>query len=201
MIFGKDPMYLMMLIPLFIASITLHEWGHAFAADRLGDRTPRDAGRLTLNPIAHLDLVGSLMLLFAGFGWAKPVPVSLHHMKNPRLGNFLVSIAGPAMNFVLAVLALVALKYAPGVNAGASLWLQTAFGLNLILMIFNMLPIPPLDGGHILESILPRRFLPTYRHLMPYGVAVLLVMVFFPGANAPLRWLYGSVQGIMYSLI
>lgn len=201
MIFGADPMYLAMLIPIFIVSITLHELGHAYVADWLGDSTPRDAGRLNFNPLVHLDLFGSLMLLFAGFGWAKPVPVSLHNMKNPRLANFLVSIAGPAMNLVLAIAALVAWKYAPGLSEGAALWLRTAFGLNLILMVFNLLPIPPLDGGHILESVMPRRFLPAYRHLMPYGVVVLLVMVFLPGADAPLRWLFGSVQGFMFQLI
>jgi Zn-dependent protease len=201
MIFGSDPMYLLMLIPIFIASITLHEFGHAIVADLLGDSTPRDAGRVTLNPVVHLDFFGSLMILLAGFGWAKPVPVQPSNFKNPRMGNLLVSAAGPAMNFVLAIAALLALKYAPGLTQGGADWLKTAFGLNVLLMVFNLLPIPPLDGGHVLESLMPRRWLPAFRHLMPYGVVVLLVMVFLPGARGPLDWVIGSVQGFMYTMI
>lgn len=198
---GMDPMKLAMLIPIFVASITLHEFGHAIVADKLGDPTPRDAGRVTLNPIVHLDLFGSLMLLFAGFGWAKPVPVSPHHFKRPRLGNVLVSVAGPFMNFLLALAALAVLKYVPGINEGGAMWLMTAFSLNVLLMVFNLLPIPPLDGGHVLEALMPRRWLPAFRNLMPYGVVVLLVMVFLPGARGPLNWVYDTVQGVMVHLI
>ena len=197
----NDPVYLVVLISLFIVSISLHEFGHAFVADRLGDSTARLAGRVTLNPAKHLDVFGTLMLFFAGFGWAKPVPVSPHNFKQPRFGNLLVSLAGPFMNFLLALVALAALKYGPEMGQGAALWLRTMFSLNLILMVFNLLPIPPLDGGHILESMLPRRWVPTYHHLMPYGVVVLLVMIFLPGADGPLRWLYGTVQGFMLTLI
>lgn len=196
-----DPIYLVTLITIFIVSITLHEFGHAKVAELLGDSTARDAGRVTLNPVAHLDLFGSLMLLFAGFGWAKPVPVDTSRFKNPRWGNVLVSAAGPAMNLVLAVAALWALKYAPGLNAGAADWLQVAFGLNMILFVFNLLPIPPLDGGHILEAMMPRRWLPAFQHMMPYGVVLLLVMVFMPGPWSPLRWIMGSVQGFMYQIL
>lgn len=201
MIFGSDPMILLMLIPIFIASITLHEFGHAIVADLMGDPTPRDAGRVTLNPVVHLDFLGSLMLLFAGFGWAKPVPVQPAHFKNPRLGNVLVSVAGPAMNFLLAIAALAALKYAPGINEGGAKWLMTAFSLNVILMVFNLLPIPPLDGGHVLEALMPRRWLPAFRNLMPYGVVVLLVMIFLPGARGPIDWVYQTVHGLMVRLI
>ena len=196
-----DPVYLISLITIFIASITLHEYGHAKVADMLGDSTARDAGRVTLNPAVHLDLFGSLILLFAGFGWAKPVPVSPHRFKNPRLGNVLVSLAGPAMNLLLAFAALWVLKYVPGLNPGAASWLQVAFGLNVILFVFNLLPIPPLDGGHVLEAMLPRAWLPAFEKLMPYGVVLLLVMVFLPGPWSPIRWIMGSVQGVMYHLL
>ena len=197
----SDPIYLINLFIIFVVSIALHEFAHAKVADMLGDPTPRQAGRVTLNPGSHLDVFGTLMLLFAGFGWAKPVPVTPHNFKNPRFGNVLVSIAGPMMNLVLALLALAAFKYAPGLNEGASSWLATAFRLNLVLLVFNLLPIPPLDGGHVLEALLPRKWLPAYQHLMPYGVVLLLVMVFLPGPWSPLGWLFNSVQGFVVTLI
>jgi Zn-dependent protease len=197
----SDPVYLISLLTIFVCSIALHEFGHAKVADMLGDPTPRQAGRVTLNPVSHLDLFGTLMLFFAGFGWAKPVPVSPHNFKQPRFGNVLVSVAGPMMNLLLALAALWALKYAPGLNQGAANWLQIAFSLNTILFFFNLLPIPPLDGGHILEALMPRRWLPTFQHMMPYGVVLLLVMVFLPGPWSPLGWMMRTVQGAMYSLL
>lgn len=196
-----DVMYLAMLIPIFIASITLHEWGHAIVADLLGDPTPRNAGRVTLNPAVHLDFFGTLLLVFAGFGWAKPVPVTPSNFKQPRLGNFLVSAAGPTMNLFLAVVAVALLKYVPNLPPGSLAWLEIMFALNVMLAVLNLLPIPPLDGGHILESMLPRRWLPTYQYLMPFGVVVLLVIVFFPGASWPLAWLVSTAKAIMFAVI
>lgn len=196
-----DPAFAAILFLLFVVSISLHEFGHAFVADRLGDPTPRQAGRVTLNPLMHLELMGTLMIILSPIGWAKPVPVSTHNFKNPRFGSLLVSLAGPFMNFVLAIVAVAVLKYGPDLEPGQAIWLQTLFMLNLVLMVFNLLPIPPLDGGHVLESVLPRRWLPAYRHLMPYGVVLILVMVFLPGANGPLHWLLNSVEGLMFTLI
>jgi Zn-dependent protease len=197
----NDPVALLTLIAIFVASISLHEFGHAVVADLLGDPTPRRAGRVTLNPGAHLDVFGTLMLLFAGFGWAKPVPVSPHNFKHPRLYNLLVSAAGPLMNLLLAIAALVALKHSPDLTMGSVNWLRTALGLNLILFVFNLLPIPPLDGGHILEALMPRRWLPAFQHLQPYGVILLLVMVFMPGPWSPVRWLTGAALGVMHTFI
>jgi Zn-dependent protease len=185
----SDPMFLAILIPLFVVSIVLHEFGHAFVADFLGDPTPRNAGRVTLNPVPHLDFFGTVFLLFAGFGWAKPVPVNPGNLRWPRLGNFLVSAAGPFTNFVLAVAALLGLKYLSPMSSGAEMWFSIAFMLNVALMVLNLLPIPPLDGGHLLEAVIPRRWLPHYEHLMPYGVVLLLVLVFMPGPFKPLHWL------------
>lgn len=196
-----DPVKLLVLIALFIVSISLHELGHALTATALGDPTARDAGRVTLNPMAHLDPFGTLFILFAGFGWAKPVPVNPGLMRWPRLGNFLVSAAGPGTNFLLALGALLAIKYWETMPPGSALWFQTAFGLNLMLMVFNLLPIPPLDGGHLLEAVLPRRWLPTYEHLLPYGVVVLLVLVLVPSQYNPLGWLYRSAAEMMFRLV
>jgi Zn-dependent protease len=198
----NDPVALFTLVAIFVASISLHEFGHAVTADLLGDPTPREAGRVTLNPVSHLDVLGTLMLLSPlGFGWAKPVPVSPHNFKHPRLYNLLVSAAGPLMNLLLAFAALIAIKYVPDLTMGTMNWLRTALGLNLILFVFNLLPIPPLDGGHIIEAVMPRRWLPTFQQLKPWGVMVLLVMVMVPGVWSPVPWLKGLTLNVMEHLI
>ncbi|MEB3195778.1 MAG: site-2 protease family protein [Candidatus Sericytochromatia bacterium] len=195
----NDPVFLAVLIPLFIVSITLHEFGHALTATWLGDSTARDAGRVTVNPFVHLDFFGTLFILLAGFGWAKPVPFDPNQLRWPRLGSFLVSAAGPFANFLLAWAALLALTHLSGMPAGASTWFEVLFSLNLMLMVFNLLPIPPLDGGNLLESLLPRRWLPAFQRLLPYGVVALLVLVLLPGANNPLRWLYAlAARGMQW---
>jgi Zn-dependent protease len=198
---ASDPIVLVTLITLFIVSITLHEFGHAAAATALGDPTARDAGRLTVNPLAHLDLFGTLFILLAGFGWAKPVPFEPGRLAWPRLGTFLVSAAGPAANFVLALGALAALQHLPGMDAGPRMWFQVLFELNLMLLVFNLLPIPPLDGGNLLETLLPRRWLPAFRHLVPYGIVVLLLLVLVPQFRGGLDWLLNVARHAMYALV
>jgi Zn-dependent protease len=198
---ASDPIVLVTLITLFIVSITLHEFGHAAAATALGDPTARDAGRLTVNPLAHLDFFGTLFILLAGFGWAKPVPFEPGRLAWPRLGTFLVSAAGPAANFVLALGALVALQHLPAMEAGARMWFQVLFELNLMLLVFNLLPIPPLDGGNLLETLLPRRWLPAFRHLVPYGIVVLLLLVLVPQFRGGLDWLLNVARHAMYALV
>ncbi len=182
-----DFVHLAILLPLFVASITLHEFGHAITADLLGDDTPRREGRISLNPIVHLDLFGTLFLVLAGFGWAKPVNVNIENLRWPRLGNFLVSAAGPFMNFILAIAAVLAFNHIPGLNQGAQLWLYLAISLNVMLMLFNLLPIPPLDGSHLVEAMLPRKWVPQYQNLIPYGMVFLLVLVLVPGAFTPIH--------------
>ncbi len=196
-----DPVRLIVLIALFIVSISLHELGHAVTATALGDPTARDAGRVTLNPLAHLDFFGTVFILVAGFGWAKPVPVTPSLMRWPRLGNFLVSAAGPLTNFVLALVALLVMRHWPTMPPGSVMWFEIAFMLNVTLMVLNLLPIPPLDGGHLLEAILPRRWLPAYDQLLPYGVVVLLVLVLLPRPYNPLPYLYGFAAEWMIRLV
>ncbi|HEY9723082.1 MAG TPA: site-2 protease family protein [Oscillatoriaceae cyanobacterium] len=191
---------LFVLMPLFIVSITLHEWGHAAMANALGDDTPRRAGRLTLNPIAHLDLYGTLVLFFFGFGWAKPVPVSLHHTKNPRLANVLVSFAGPAMNLLQMAVGVVALRSLT-LSYGAQSWFLDFAILNAILFVFNLLPIPPLDGSHLLEVLLPARWWPAYRQMQPFGMAALVVIMFLPAHLSPINWLLDAVGHAVVALV
>ncbi len=135
---------------LVVISLSVHEFAHALVADRLGDPTPRAQGRLTLNPLAHLDPLGTLALLFAGFGWGKPVQIDTYNLSSPRRDETIISLAGPISNFILAVL-FTFLVYTIG---GQQFFLKAIF-LNLALGVFNLLPLWPLDGSKILVNILP----------------------------------------------
>ena len=158
---------LILTLPAVLIAITFHEYAHAFAADKLGDDTPRRQGRLTLNPIAHLDPIGSLMLVFVGFGWGKPVEINPRNFNrniSMSAGEAIVSIAGPAMNIVLSILFTIIycaiIKFAPAfvlTQAGAivAILLQEIVIINVGLGIFNLIPLPPLDGSKILRHFLP----------------------------------------------
>ena len=178
---------------LFVA-IILHEISHGVVALRFGDDTAKNAGRLTLNPIPHIDPFGSIILPgllviagFGAFGWAKPVPVNAARLRNPRRDLLLVSLAGPATNFLLMALAAIgarsAFASAPPVTRIAELPLLTQMLLffalaNLLLGVFNLLPVPPLDGSSIVERLLPDDWLPAWHQIRPYGLLVLIVLVF-----------------------
>jgi len=169
----EDPLAFFLIAAALVFALVLHELGHAAAALYFGDDTAKKMGRLTLNPLAHLDPLGTLLLLFIGFGWAKPVPINPLKFRNYRLGLFVVSIAGIAVNLTLSVLSALALKaliaYAPEQVLAAFRGQNTLLGslalalyyfssLNLVLAVFNLLPIPPLDGSKILQSLLPLRY-------------------------------------------
>ena len=176
--------------------ITVHELCHGFAAYRLGDPTARSRGRLSLNPLHHLDPMGFLLLVTAGFGWAKPVPVDPRYFKYPKRGMALTALAGPVSNFVMAVLAGAALSalYHAGLGmTEAGFWVLCALAvvlwLNVGLGVFNLFPIPPLDGSKVLFSFLPDRiysFILRYeRHVM----ILLFALVFFNVLDGPLSFL------------
>lgn len=177
---------------LFFA-IILHEISHGVVALWFGDDTAKRAGRLTLNPIPHIDPFGSILLPalltisgFGAFGWAKPVPVNPENLRNPRAEMLLVGLAGPFSNFVLMVLSAVAARAAYGAYTGTAgriadlpLTIQVLlfFALaNLLLGLFNLLPIPPLDGSSLIERMLPARWLPGWYRFRPYGIVVLLLV-------------------------
>ncbi len=180
------PTLISRVITLVIA-FAVHEFAHAWTADQLGDDTPRLHGRLTLNPLAHLDVIGSLMLIIAGFGWAKPVPVNPYALqRRTPAGMMLVAAAGPFSNLVLAVLASIPLQMglvepfgAPGslLPSISSLFTEFIF-INLILMLFNLVPIFPLDGEKVLEYFLPPSGQDTLYRLRPYGPMILLALLF-----------------------
>jgi Zn-dependent protease len=178
------------LIPLVVA-IVLHEISHGWVANAFGDPTARDLGRLSPNPIRHVDPVGTvalpLVLAIAGapvFGWAKPVPVVAGRMRNPRLHMMLVAIAGPATNLLLGLVAAFALAaavsaVAPGSGGGAFLLaaLEKFLLINIFLAVFNMLPLPPFDGGHVVEGLLPRPLAARYAKLGKYGFLLLILLL------------------------
>lgn len=150
----QHPIEFIAFLIALIAAVTVHEFMHAFVADRLGDPTPRMAGRLTPNPLAHLDPLGSIMLLIAGFGWGKPVPINSQNFTNPVTDELLVALAGPASNLVQAVIAgYLARTFAVSAPVLASVCVLVV-QLNVFLMLFNLIPIPPLDGSKALRLIL-----------------------------------------------
>jgi len=170
-------------LSVLIPAIILHEVSHGVVALAFGDDTAKRAGRLTLNPIPHIDPVGSiglpLLLAVAGapvFGWAKPVPVNPRNLRNPRQETLLVSLAGPATNIVLAIGAALVLRSATHSSLPIEVALQ--FGIiNVVLATFNLLPVPPLDGSAVIERFLPRSWWPRYMHLRQYSMGVLLILV------------------------
>ncbi len=194
---------LVRLIILFLA-IPIHEWAHAWSAYQLGDDTASMRGRMTLNPLAHLDPIGSLLLLFSGFGWGKPVPVNPYQMRtNPRAGMAISAAAGPFSNFVLAMLLAIPFRlgwidsYTGDFSIGHLL--LVAIGINLSLMLFNLIPIYPLDGEKILMGLLPPRWGDDLLRLRPFGTLILAVLLFILpriGVN-----LIGMVIAPVYGLL
>ena len=206
-----DLLALLIRVPPLLFALTIHEFAHGWAALKCGDPTARDMGRLTLNPLVHLDPLGTLCLLFAPFGWAKPVPVDPRNFRHPRRDDILVSLAGVGANFVTACLVALVMRGALAAGfhpmaigtstATRTLWLmgELVCLISIGLMLFNLLPIPPLDGSHVLANLLPPRQALTYRRVAPFGGMVLLLLVlsgafgviFWP----PLRAIVGALLG------
>ncbi len=178
-----------MLAPALLA-VTVHEVAHGYVADRFGDPTARLLGRLTLNPVRHLDPVGTLALLFVGFGWARPVPVNFANLRNPKKNMLWVALAGPGANLGLAIASALLLHLLGFIEASLPfnvalvtkpIALMAAFSLyiNVILSVFNLVPIPPLDGGRILSALLPSRYAAVLARIEPFGFMLVIALVFF----------------------
>lgn len=172
---------------VLMTAFSVHEFAHAWTADRFGDNTPRMYGRLTLNPLAHLDVMGSLMLLVAGIGWAKPVPVDPYALRRRSPAALMwVSLAGPLSNFLLAVLAAVpfrlgllsGLTYSSTAVFSLPAFLDQFIYINLSLMLFNLIPLAPLDGEKVLEYFLPPQMSRGFESIRPYGPMILLAVLF-----------------------
>lgn len=185
--------FIILTFPILI-SITIHEWAHGFAAYKFGDPTPKEQGRLSLNPFAHLDPVGTLMLFIVGIGWAKPVEINPFNIKS-RFKLTLVAIAGPLSNYLMAVFfsfvvyLIITISDLKGLNPGANVLalfvvlLELIVRINLVLGTFNLIPIPPLDGANIVRNILPENLAEAYFRLAPYGLPILLILIFTGGIN------------------
>ncbi len=171
-----DPVLMIFFIVALLMAITVHEFMHAWTANYLGDPTAKYAKRVTLNPLAHLDPIGSLMILLVGFGWGKPVPINPNNFKNPRQGSALTALAGPMANLLLAIALAMLLKIPGLTNTIYASFLLVCIQLNLVLMIFNLIPIPPLDGSKILALVFPGLDDPK---LQIYGFIFLFAVIFF----------------------
>ena len=195
-------------LPPLLLALTLHELAHGYVALRFGDETARWAGRLTLNPIKHMDPLGTFFILFGMItrapviGWAKPVPVNPHNLRRPHTDMIWVALAGPAMNLALATLSALALRWFPSPQwwAGSPVAIsivipvigmfKASLLINVGLAIFNLIPIPPLDGSRVLNGVLPRRQAIIFSQLEPYGFIILLVL-----------FMSGAIQQVIYPLI
>jgi len=202
-LFNSPILFIISIIAL-VAAITVHEFAHAWVADRLGDPTARLLGRLTLNPLAHLDLFGSIMLILVHFGWGKPVPFDPYNLKNPRRDGALISLAGATSNLILAGICAIILRFLPlsiGNNILVVLF-QSVIIVNVSLAIFNLIPIHPLDGFKVVEGLLPEDMARQWHSLESLGYIMLLILVFpIFGSSPVLGFISPIIDGIIHFLI
>lgn len=188
-------------LPIILITITIHEYAHAKVADMLGDPTPRLSGRLSLNPIVHIDPIGLLMLVLVRFGWAKPVPVNQYNFREPTRDMALVGFAGPAANFFTAWALAMVMRFIPLDLTDRSIFLLSILGyciwINLALGLFNLIPVPPLDGSRILPLFLPPRYHYYLTQLETHGFIILLIILIFPGTS----YLLVSLVNFLYGLL
>jgi Zn-dependent protease len=185
---------LLLIAPPILLALTFHEYAHAYVANRLGDDTAKQSGRLSLNPLRHLDPLGTIMIFLVHFGWAKPVPVNPYRLKNPKKDMLWISAAGPAANMILALASGILLRFIVATAGEADRYsfmglltyvVFMSLQINLALAIFNILPIAPLDGSKILSGLLPARFEKMLYFMERYGPFILLGLIIF-----------GSVTGV-----
>ena len=213
--FLKNIDLLLIQAPVILLSLTVHEYFHGWTANKLGDPTAKMRGRLTLNPIAHLDILGTILMFVVGFGWAKPVPIDPRNFKDPKKDTILVAIAGPLSNLVMALAAGLALRYmiprmvsgeisSEGVYPVIAIILVLTLVYGIALAVFNMIPIPPLDGSRVLYGLLPNRYAYAYSRFEPYGVIFLFILFIFGGGIfkyllLPVSYISVMLSGYNYS--
>ena len=186
----------LLIVPAVLWAISFHEFCHGWVAYKLGDKTAAFQGRLSLNPLHHLEPIGTLMLLFFGFGWAKPVPIDSRYFRNPRRDIILVSLAGAAGNFLTAVICGALINMAPAFFLGSPALARFMFGMlsvNVGLGVFNLIPIPPLDGSKVLAMFLPPQAMDAYFFLERYGMIIILLLA--------TTGVIGSIMSPIFSLL
>ncbi len=200
-------------IPGILIGLSFHEFAHAFMSDRMGDPTPRSQGRLTLSPIPHIDIIGFLLILIAGFGWAKPVQVNPRYYKNPKRDDILVSIAGPITNLIVAFVFTILLKilYIYALSGSISYdnikilgiledIFRYAISINIILFLFNLIPLPPLDGFHVLSNLVSSRYYKLLHYLEQYSTIILIIIIVTPAISFVLGPPYSFINDSLLSI-
>lgn len=196
-------------IPAVLIAISMHEFAHGYASYRLGDPTPKEDGRLSLNPLAHLDLVGTLCLLVFHFGWAKPVQVNPYYYKDRKNGMLMVALAGPVMNFSLAFISLFFMGMIIKITGGYGgtfvhyvyTFLNFLYIINIGLGVFNLIPVPPLDGSKVLGAILPEDKYFGYMRYEKYGTIILMALLYTGVLNTPLGAVRNGLDIIMSGIV
>ncbi|WDV45337.1 site-2 protease family protein [Clostridiaceae bacterium M8S5] len=210
-ILNFDIRHMLMILPGILVAFSFHEYAHAQVAVLLGDDTPKYQGRLTLSPLAHIDPLGFITLLLMGFGWAKPVIINPSNFKKPRRDDILVSLAGPAMNFLMAIVFLLLIKLSfklPYSIKSQEVFdividvLKYASQINIVLMVFNLIPIPPLDGSHVFFSLFNLKNTEVYYHLQTKGTIILIVLIIFDVIekiiSPPINFIFGELVKIIF---
>lgn len=196
----------LLILPGILLGISIHEFAHGYAADRMGDNTPLMQGRLTLNPLKHIDPMGFICLLLFGFGWAKPVMINRRSFKNPRRDDAIVALAGPLANFITAFLFVGLMKltimYMPNTITTKILFqlLQGTVSINLVLMAFNLIPIPPLDGHHILGSIGGTKVWNFYYKYYDHLRFLMLLLIVFNGISIIIGPIINYLYRFLYTI-
>lgn len=212
--FASPQIWLMntlMMMPAILIGLSFHEFGHAFVANKLGDPTPKNQGRVTINPFAHVDPIGMICLIFLGFGWGLPVQINPRNFKNTRRDEFLVAISGVTLNFILAIafaglvklIEVFALGFAMSSLGGVLIEvLLNVVKINLVLMIFNLLPVPPLDGFNIITQVFNLKQNDLYYKIYDKGLIILLILIIFNITDIfifpALNFFYNLVIGIFF---
>lgn len=194
-----DPIAYVMVATAILFGFTIHEYSHAQAAHLLGDPTAKAQGRLTINPLAHIDPIGTLLIFIVGFGWGKPVPFNPLNLRNPKWGSALVGLAGPLSNFILALFVGLLLRLFPFSNPGIIIFFSIFTWLNIILGLFNLLPVPPLDGSHIFIAALPRSMENLKRTILlnsPFLILFAILFMFYIGYPIIGRLIFVLITGM-----
>lgn len=196
----QNPVLFILALALLVISISVHEFGHALVADKLGDPTPRALGRLTLNPFAHLDPLGIFFIIFWGFGWGKPVVYDPYNLKNPQRDGAMIALAGPLFSFLFAVIAAILIRIF-AVNV-VQFVLEYLLSINIMLAIFNLVPIYPLDGFRIVSGLLPDQQREEWEGLKKFGIIVLLILLLpVAGGRSPLLSIIQPVINFLIHLL